>query len=111
MTTIGVAATALVASLVVMGWIGGHRSARQESIARPASARVASGVAIPSRGDVNACNKYAASEVAIVERGATRAVVGAADGGSVYGLDESKKQDERYRVAYASCMRARGFAS
>ena len=108
--TIGVAATALVTGLVVVGWIGGHRSTREDTIAR-APARVASTLAIPSRSDVNACNKYAASEVAMLEAGAIRAVVATADGGSVYGLDESKKQDERYRVAYASCMRARGFAS
>jgi hypothetical protein len=110
-TAIGVSATALVTGLVVVGSIGGHRSAREQNSARPVPARVASNLAIPGRSDVNACNKYAASEVTSVEAGASRAVVGAADGGSVYGLDESKKQDERYRVAYASCMRARGFAS
>jgi hypothetical protein len=106
-TAIGVAATALVAGLVVMSGIDGHRSARQQATAQPAPARVASTLAIPSRSDVNACNKYAASEVATLDGGA----IPAAGGGSVYGLDESKKQDERYRVAYASCMRARGFAS
>ena len=47
----------------------------------------------------------------MVEGGAIHVGGGAADAGSLYGLDESKKQNERYRVAYASCMRARGFAS
>ena len=32
-------------------------------------------------------------------------------GGALYGLNENKKHDERYRAAYASCMRARGFTS
>jgi uncharacterized protein YcfJ len=31
-------------------------------------------------------------------------------GGSLYGLNENRKKDERYRAAYAGCMRARGFA-
>jgi hypothetical protein len=30
-------------------------------------------------------------------------------GGALYGLNENKKNDERYRHAYASCMRARGY--
>jgi hypothetical protein len=34
-----------------------------------------------------------------------------AGGGTLYGLNESKKNDERYRAAYASCMRSRGYAS
>ena len=111
-TVIGVAATALVTALIVVGWTGGLRSAREQNIARPAPARVASNLTIPSRSDVSACNKYAASEVGMVEGGAIHVGGGgAADGGSLYGLDESKKQNERYRVAYASCMRARGFAS
>jgi hypothetical protein len=36
-------------------------------------------------------------------------VVGAT-GGVLYGLNENKKKDERYRHAYASCMRSRGYA-
>ena len=37
-------------------------------------------------------------------------VVGAA-GGTLYGLNENKKHDERYRAAYSQCMRSRGFAA
>src|SRR5437867_2682150 len=69
-TVIGVAATALVTALIVVGWTGGLRSAREQNIARPAPARVASNLTIPSRSDVSACNKYAASEVGMVEGGA-----------------------------------------
>ncbi len=42
------------------------------------------------------------------------ALVGAAvgaGGGTLYGLNENKKNDEGYRVAYASCMRSRGYTS
>jgi hypothetical protein len=31
-------------------------------------------------------------------------------GGALYGLNENKKNDERYRAAYASCLRSRGYA-
>lgn len=37
-------------------------------------------------------------------------VVGAA-GGSLYGLNENKTQDERFRAAYASCLHAKGYRS
>ena len=33
-----------------------------------------------------------------------------AGGGTLYGLNENQKHDERYRGAYAACMRARGYA-
>jgi hypothetical protein len=34
-----------------------------------------------------------------------------AGAGTLYGLNENKKHDEKYRDAYASCMRSKGFAS
>ena len=34
-----------------------------------------------------------------------------AGGGTLYGLNENKKHDERYRNAYASCMHARGYTA
>jgi hypothetical protein len=33
-----------------------------------------------------------------------------AGGGSLYGLNENQKHDQRYRDAYASCMRSRGYS-
>ncbi|HEU5323226.1 MAG TPA: hypothetical protein VFX28_20635 [Methylomirabilota bacterium] len=33
-----------------------------------------------------------------------------AGGGTLYGINENRKKDERYRTAYGSCMRARGYA-
>ena len=32
-----------------------------------------------------------------------------AGGGTLYGLNENRRHDERYRDAYASCMRTRGY--
>jgi hypothetical protein len=32
-----------------------------------------------------------------------------AGGGTLYGLNENKKHDERYRNAYAACMHSRGY--
>src|SRR5215813_1428523 len=34
-----------------------------------------------------------------------------AGAGTLYGLNENKKHDERYREAYGACMRSRGYAS
>ncbi len=31
-------------------------------------------------------------------------------GGTLYGLNENRRNDEHYRIAYANCMRARGYA-
>ena len=44
-------------------------------------------------------------------KGAAIGGVVGAGGGTLYGLNENKKHDERYRAAYASCMRARGHTS
>lgn len=33
-----------------------------------------------------------------------------AGAGTLYGLNENRKSDERYRAAYSSCMRSRGYA-
>ena len=37
-------------------------------------------------------------------------VVGAA-GGTLYGMNENKSRDERFRTAYASCLQAKGYRS
>ncbi len=37
-------------------------------------------------------------------------VVGAA-GGGLYGMNENKSHDERFRAAYASCLQAKGYRS
>lgn len=159
LTAIGMAVvvvTALLTGLVVANWTGGERDRaaadRPARMAEPPAhqARVSSAVATtPSKGAIEACNRYAANEagskretkdktVEVVKDGAIGAAVGAAVGaaggaiadggkgagkgaaiggllgagaGSLYGLNENKKSDEKYRAAYSSCMRARGFTS
>jgi uncharacterized membrane protein len=44
-------------------------------------------------------------------KGAAIGAVVGAGGGTLYGINENRKQDERYRAAYSACMRSRGFAS
>jgi len=134
MTAIGMAvvmATALVTGLVVANWTGGDRTTQEQKaqpkVPQATPARVANAPATPSQSAIDACNKYAASEAGskdktmeVVKDGAIGAVAGAAvgaaggaiaGGGTLYGLNENKKHDARYRGAYARCMRARGFTS
>src|SRR5215470_5980673 len=85
--------------------------------------------AVPTQAAIEACNHYAATEsgqrdktVDTVTDAGIGAVAGAvlgaaggaiagggAGGGTLYGLNENKKHDERYREAYAACMRGRGY--
>lgn len=44
-------------------------------------------------------------------KGAAIGGIAGAGGGTLYGLAENRKHDERYREVYASCMRSRGYAS
>jgi hypothetical protein len=44
-------------------------------------------------------------------KGAVIGGVLGAGGGALYGVNENRKSDERYRTAYASCMRSRGYVS
>ena len=44
-------------------------------------------------------------------KGAAIGGVLGAGGGALYGVNENRKSDERYRMAYANCMRSRGHAS
>jgi hypothetical protein len=117
-----VVATALVTGLVVANWTGTQRDRAEADQPQPKPARVASATpATPGKSAIEACNRYAASEagrkkdtqdkaVEVVKGAAMGGLVGAG-AGTLYGLSENKKSDERYRAAYASCMRARGYAS
>ena len=76
---------------------GGHRGARRAADAGRAGAAVgAAGGAIAGGG------KGAGKGAAI------GGVVGAG-GGTLYGLNENKKNDEKYKAAYSSCMHSRGY--
>jgi hypothetical protein len=44
-------------------------------------------------------------------KGAAIGGVVGAGAGTLYGLNENKKNDERYRSAYSACMRSRGYTS
>ena len=44
-------------------------------------------------------------------KGAAIGGVVGAGGGTLYGLNENKKHDERMRAAYAACMRQKGYSS
>lgn len=44
-------------------------------------------------------------------KGAVIGGVLGAGGGALYGVNENRKTDERYRAAYAGCMRSRGYTS
>ncbi len=136
-TALGMAlvmATALITGLVVANWSGSSQDAEQKSWPpastrlvqqpRPTSVRPAppqtvqagpATPAMPTQQVVDACNRYASSQVG--ESGGKGAGKGAAiggmvgaGGGTLYGLNENKKNDEKYRGAYSGCMRSRGYA-
>jgi hypothetical protein len=44
-------------------------------------------------------------------KGAVIGGVLGAGGGALYGINENRKSDERYRTASAGCLRSRGYAS
>ncbi|TMA59045.1 MAG: hypothetical protein E6J75_04005 [Deltaproteobacteria bacterium] len=128
-------ATALVAGLVVANRVGTERYETKVVAATPTASvpapRVARTPLVPTQAVVEACNRYASAHADnrdktadTVKNVAVGAVLGAADGGkggaiggilgagggTLYGLNETKKHDERYREAYGSCMRARGYS-
>jgi hypothetical protein len=131
-----VMASALVTGLVVANWSGSSQepeprrqaptasrpwqSTRTLSV-KPAAAPIAGSVpvaaALPTAEAVQACNQRAADEVGAPERteeavrDAPSGGVAAVGGGTLYGLNESRRNDEKYRAAYASCMRARGYVA
>jgi hypothetical protein len=58
---------------------------------------------VPAQAAIAACNEQAAK---VSRQDKTIEVV--KNAASLYGLDEKRKNDERYRGAYAACMRTRG---
>ena len=124
-----VMATALIAGLVVANWSGSSQEPeprRQNSAGsrswqstrtvnvKPAAAPIAGSVpvavAIPTAEAVQACNQRATDEAG--EPGRPEDAVKTEElAGSLHGLNESKLNDEKYRAAYARCMRARGYVA
>jgi len=126
MTAVGmvlIVSIAVVTGLVVAGW--GPREDRDvAALSAPAPARrVVAGPRDPEPGDVSACNQYAKAQagnkaIEVVKDGGPGAGKGAAIGGMVgatagtlFGLDDRKKNDARYVEAYRACMKGRGFSS
>ena len=129
-----VMATALVSGLVVANWSGSSRELEPQQPA-PAASRpwqstrtlsakplpiartVPAAVAIPTAEAVQTCNQRATAEVGEPQRteaavrDATSGGAAVVGDGTLYGLSESKRNDEKYRAAYASCMRARGYVA
>lgn len=112
-------AAALVIGLVVANWVGNDEKATAGAQAPSAPAlgtRTESAPAVgatqtstvPPQAVVDACKRYVASQTG--NRDKTAEVVKDAGGGTLYGLNENKKHDERYREAYAGCMRSRGYS-
>lgn len=122
-------ATALVTGLVVANWSGSDPERKPAvdaaaGAARPAGAKAAparvvtppAAPAAPPQETIAACNRYAESQLGqrdktmeVVKDAAIGGVVGAG-GGTLYGLNENRQHDERYREAYAGCMRSSGYA-
>jgi hypothetical protein len=102
--TIGMAAvtTSLVTALVV-----GHMSIR-ESGAEMREGQATRTPPPPMRLAIETCNQHAAAEAPLSDTTGlvTDLVPGA---GTLYGLNDKRGGDERYRAAYTRCMRARGY--
>lgn len=116
-----VLAVALVTGMVVASWSGSLPGERSQAPATklPATPRVAASLAqtqgiVPTQAAVEMCNRFAAESAPrerTTDTGRGIAVAGVgATGGALYGMNETRKNDERYRAAYWSCMRAKGYA-
>jgi len=119
-----VLAVALVTGMVVAGFTGSTRGDRSEPSVTPAEApRVSldptpppmAQVAqtqgtVPTQAAVEACNRYAADQAPQnkTKEVLTDGAIGAT-GGALYGLNENRRNDERYRSAYGACMRSKGY--
>jgi hypothetical protein len=127
--------TALVTGLVVANWAGPQPPAPPRPAVRPYSTVPSGQVGtashkgaqplVPPQWAIAECNGVAALRTGPGERtmkvvkdsgGDVGAGEGAAIGlgvgaGTLHGLNENRKQDPRYRDAYAACMRARGYSS
>jgi len=92
-----VIAAALIIAMIIAQW-SKHRS---DGSAAPAMPRDPAPVAsarsgAPTPAAIAECNRYAANRIGV-------------KGKSVDDLDETKKSDERFRRAYATCVRSLGY--
>jgi hypothetical protein len=109
--------TVVATSLVVANWSDkkmvdvspGHATPSGATPSAMPAAPTTAGV--PTQSAVDACNQSAAAQAGQRENTKDTVISGAisAGGGTLYGLNENKKQDESYRNAYAACMHSRGY--
>jgi hypothetical protein len=63
----------------------------------------------PPQAEVDACNVWAAQHAQSEDK-AIAVVRHDVRTGALFGLSEKRKHDERYRAAYAICVRSRGYS-
>jgi type IV secretory pathway VirB10-like protein len=63
----------------------------------------------PPQAEVDACNVWAAQHAQSEDK-AIAVVRHDVRTGALFGLSEKRKHDERYRAAYAICLRSRGYS-
>jgi hypothetical protein len=80
----------------------GHRENTKDTVIAGAIGAVA-GAAVGATGGAVIDGGSGAGKGAVIG-----GLVGAG-GGTLYGLNENRKHDERYRTAYAACMHSRGY--
>jgi hypothetical protein len=85
-------------------------TARSSSVRMAVVAPQASAMVAPPPFIIAACHRQAGGRPASDDTGEDAVKAGVLGQGTLYGLDASQKRDERYRDAYARCMRSRGFS-
>jgi biotin carboxyl carrier protein len=84
---------------------------RAAAVRMAAVAPQATAMAVPPRSAIAACHRQASRQRAEDAQAEPlkAGLIGAGSlPGTLYGLDADQKRDERYRDAYARCMRSRG---
>lgn len=113
-TLLLVFAVALMAALGVANWGAGPRpETPKAAIGGKGVSPRARPAAVPTAADIEACNNHAKSQAGdktteVVKDAVIGGVVGVT-AGTLYGLNEAKKNDVRYQEAHRQCMRARGY--
>ena len=87
--------------------------------ASPDTAPAGRASAVPPTAVTEACNQQAAraaganatTEEKTVDVANDGAAVGVVGAGTLYGISTSRENDERYRAAYSSCMREKGYTT
>jgi hypothetical protein len=83
---------------------------KSASVRMAVAAPQASAMATPPSYAIAACHRQA-SQPGLDDAQPAALKAGVLGSGTLYGLDQNQKRDERYRDAYARCMRSRGYSS